>query len=148
HLPKVEEFPDYLFAIVNPLPPGLAEALKITTTGLPPPPPAEVMARQNRPQLSAVLNDHVLVTHHYLPLECVTTARTFIDRHLDAPSRGPDFLFPHVLDAMVDEYAPVVDLIATRLDRLETHLFKSPTPQLLARLLRLKRVVTGLRKTL
>src|SRR5262249_56382825 len=56
HLPKVEEFPDYLFVIVNPLPPGLAEALKITTNGLPPPPPAAVMARQNRPQLSPVLN--------------------------------------------------------------------------------------------
>src|SRR5438874_2127775 len=27
HLPKVEEFPDYLFAVVNPLPPGLAEVV-------------------------------------------------------------------------------------------------------------------------
>ena len=26
HLPKAEEFPDYLFVVVNPLPPGLAEA--------------------------------------------------------------------------------------------------------------------------
>ena len=25
HFPKVEEFPDYLFVIVNPLPPGLSE---------------------------------------------------------------------------------------------------------------------------
>src|SRR5215213_8950130 len=31
HLPKVEEFPDYLFVVVNPLPPGLAEALGTTT---------------------------------------------------------------------------------------------------------------------
>src|SRR5688572_23236836 len=28
HLPKVEEFPDYLFVIANPLPPGLAESLR------------------------------------------------------------------------------------------------------------------------
>src|SRR4051812_38279463 len=27
HLPKVEEFPDYLFVVVNPLPKGLAEAV-------------------------------------------------------------------------------------------------------------------------
>ncbi len=148
HLPKVEEFPDYLFVIVNPLPPGLAEALKVPPKGVPPPPPAAVLARKNRPQLSAVLNDRVLITHHFLSLECVTTARKYIDRHLETARRGPDFLFHNVLDAMVDEYAPVVDLIATRLDRLETRMFKSPTPQLLARLLRLKRVVSGLRKTL
>ena len=29
HLPKAEEFPDYLLVIVNPLPQGLAEALKL-----------------------------------------------------------------------------------------------------------------------
>src|SRR5215207_711766 len=27
HLPKVEEFPDYLFVVVNPLPQGLAEGV-------------------------------------------------------------------------------------------------------------------------
>ena len=98
--------------------------------------------------MSAILNQRVLVTHHYQVLDCVATARTFIDRHTDAARRGPDFLFHHVLDAMVDEYAPVVDRVVARLDRLETRLFKDPTPKLLARLLRLKRVVTGLRKTL
>lgn len=148
HLPKVEEFPDYLFAIVNPLPPGLAEALTVPPKGLPKPPPAAVLTRKHRPQLSAVLNHRVLVTHHFIPLECVATARKYIDRHLETARRGPDFLFHNVLDAMVDEYAPVVDRIGARLDRLETRMFESPTPQLLARLLRLKRVVSGLRKTL
>jgi magnesium transporter len=148
HLPKVEEFPDYLFVVVNPLPAGLGEVLKTIPKETPSPTPAAMLARKYRPQLSAVLNHRVLVTHHYQPLECVTTARTYVDRHADAARRGPDFLFHHVLDAMVDEYAPVVDRVAAQLDALETHLFKDPTPKLLSRLLRLKRVVTGLRKTL
>src|SRR5207248_3972977 len=150
HLPKVEEFPDYLFVIVNPLPPGLAEAMKTTTMEkeVRPPPTSVLLTRKTRPQLSAVLNERVLVTHHYQPLDCVTTARTFLDRHAESARRGPDFLFHHVLDAMVDEYAPVVDRVASRLDRLETRLFKNPTQKLLAHLLRLKRTVTGLRKTL
>jgi magnesium transporter len=149
HLPKVEEFPDYLFVIVNPLPPGLSAALKSTPPGAAAPADAIKMARRkDRPQLSAVMNHRVLVTHHYQPLECVDTARAYLDRHGDAARRGPDFLFHHVLDAMVDEYAPVVDRISARLDRLETRLFRDPTPKLLSRLLRLKRVVTGLRKTL
>lgn len=148
HLPKVEEFPDYLFVIVNPLPPGLAEALQPGENGQRLSPSEILAKRKHRPQLSAVLNQRVLVTHHYEPLECVTAARSHLERHLDTASRGPDFLFHHVLDAMVDEYAPVVDRIAARLDRLETTMFKNPTPQLLSRLLRLKRIVTGLRKTL
>jgi magnesium transporter len=148
HLPKVEEFPDYLFAIVNPLPPGLAQALQIPAKGVPAPPTAALLARKNRPQLSAVLNHRVLVTHHTIPLDCVAIARQYIDRHLESARRGPDYLFHTVLDAMVDEYAPVVDLIAARLDRLESRMFESPTPQLLARLLRLKRVVSSLRKIL
>jgi magnesium transporter len=148
HLPKVEEFPDYLLVIVNPLPPGLGEAIKTHPKDATATAPVVALARKNRPQLSAVLNHRVLVTHHYQALDCVTTARTYIDRHTDAARRGPDFLFHHVLDAMVDEYAPVVERVASRLDGLETRLFKSPTPKLLARLLRIKRIVTGLRKTL
>jgi magnesium transporter len=147
HLPKVEEFPDYLFVIVNPLPPGLAEGLKTPPKGLPR--PSEMMARRkHRPQLSAVLTQQVLITHHYQQLDCVAEVRRYLDRHADTARRGPDFLYHHVLDAMVDEYAPVVDLVASRLDALESRLFKDPGPRLLARLLRLKRIVTGLRKTL
>ncbi len=52
-LPKVEEFPDYLFAIVNPLPPGLSQLAAGKTS------PAEGyslqsasrMLRRKRPQL-------------------------------------------------------------------------------------------------
>lgn len=147
HLPKVEEFPDYLFVIVTPLPPGLGEAMGIKP-GEPVQPISMRLTNKNRPQLSAILDHRILVTHHYQPLSCVTTARSHIDRHTDSVRRGPDFLFHHVLDAMVDEYAPVIDRVAARLDNLESRLFKDPTPRLLARLLRLKRIVTGLRKTL
>ena len=62
--------------------------------------------------------------------------------------RGPDYLFHLMLDAMVDEYAPVVEWVATQLDRLEMRIFTHPTARLIARILRLKRVVTGMRKTL
>jgi magnesium transporter len=147
HLPKVEEFPDYLLVIVNPLPPGLAQTLKTTAPG-DPAPKAAALARRLRPQLSAVMNRNVLVTHHYQELGCVTAARSYIDRHGEAARRGPDFLFHHVLDQMVDEYAPVVERVAARLDRLEGRVFRDPSPKLLARLLRVKRVVSGLRKTL
>jgi len=149
HLPKVEEFPNYLFVIVNPLPPGLGELMKATPKDAPLPSAAVEKARRTRrPQLSAVLNHQVLVTHHYDTLECITTASNYLHRHGEVAQRGPDFLFHHVLDAMVDEYSPVVERIAGRLDSLETRIFRDPSPRLLARLLRIKRIVTSLRKTL
>jgi magnesium transporter len=47
-----------------------------------------------------------------------------------------------------DEYAPVVERVSNRLDKLETHVFRDPSPETLGRLLRVKRLVSGLRKTL
>ncbi len=139
HLPKVEEFPDYLFVVSNPLPPDA---------------PAGTPARDKRfdparlPQLSAVLTARVLVTHHKVELPCVQRAWGYAAGHRDCAARGPDYLFHLILDAMVDDYAPVVDAIGERLDRLETRLFRRPRPAVLAHLLRLKRKVSFLRKTL
>lgn len=151
HFPKAEEFSDYLFVVVNPLPPGL-----VTAAGGRGAPPAEGaprvspsrMLRRDRPQLSALVTRNVLVTHSAIPLDCIAAARRFLETHNESARRGPDYLFHIVLDAMVDEYAPVVDWVAGQLDRLETRIFTRPSRHLLTRILRLKRIVTGLRKTL
>ena len=153
HFPKVEEFPDYLFVITNPLPPGLAEVVTRKpnadgTNPLPPLTPARLLHRQNRPQLSAVLTHHVLITYHTQPLGCIDQTRRYLERHGETARRGPDYLFHLILDDMVDEYAPVVDRVSARLDRLETRVFRDPSPKVLGSMLRLKRLVTGLRKTL
>lgn len=144
HFPKVEEFPDYLFAIVNPLPPGVFDK-PAEGTDLSPPPK---LSKRTRPQLSALLTHHALITHHYDPLPAVTGVREHAGRHDDAVRRGPDYLFHLILDATVDEYAPVVERLADRLDALETQLFRKPSPALLRRLIGIKRKVTFLRKTL
>ncbi len=151
HFPKVEEFPDYLFVIVNPLPPGL---IALATLGGKPTeatvklPSASRMLRRHRPQLSAVLSHNVLITHSMEPLACVATAHQFLERHGESARRGPDYVFHIVLDAMVDEYAPVVEWVASRLDKLESRIFTRPTAKLISGILKLKRVVTGMRKTL
>ena len=140
HLPKVEEFRDYLFVIVNPLPSGFADS----ENG----PVSRRLATASRPQLSVILTRHVLITHHYEKLPPVAGIRDYVQRHVDCGQRGPDYLFHLILDAMVDDYAPVVEGVSDRLDQLEARLFTRPTRDLLARLLRMKREVTFLRKTL
>ena len=142
HLPKAEEFADYLLVIVNPLPPALTDIPADPATTLPP------LGKLTRPQLSAVLTHTVLITHHYDPLSSVAAVRGFVERHPDCARRGPDYLFHLILDDMVDEYAPVVDRIGDRLDKLEGRVFRRPDPKALSYLLHLKRRVSFLRKTL
>ncbi len=90
----------------------------------------------------------MLITHHYAPLPCVEDGQKYLARHADGLGRGPDYVFHLILDGIVDEYAPVVERITDRLDKLETKLFTRPSSELLARLLRVKRQVSYLRKTL
>jgi len=141
HLPKVEEFPDYLFVIVNPLLQRFTEGLR---DGHDPTLPEGTATTQ----LSAVLTHSLLLTHHYEPLASVTELRAFLDRHESQASRGPDYLFHLILDGMVDEYVPVLDGIDDRLDEYEAQVFSHPRKELLMNLLGTKRTVTILRKTL
>lgn len=143
HLPKVEEFPDYLFAIVNPLP------LELHTEHTTEPVKKSIRIHKlPRPQLSAILTHTVLVTHHDSPMPCIQEGRGQLTRHASNVQRGPDYLFHLILDGIVDDYAPMVDRISQRLDQLETKMFRQPTPAVLAKLMRVKREVTYLRKTL
>ena len=140
HLPKVEEFADYLFVIVNPLPNEM-------TSGKPLPPGFR-LDKRSRPQLSAILTHRLLITHHYAPLPCIIEGQMHLERHVDNLRRGPDYLFHLILDGIVDDYAPVVEQVGEQLDLIESHMFHRPTPRLLERLLRIKRRVSYMRKTL
>lgn len=137
HLPKVEEFPDYLFSIVNPIP-----VQQVTNAE------QNQQSRKTRPQLSVVMTHSLLITHHYDQLPCIDSVWAYASRHTGCLGRGPDYLFHLILDAMVDEYAPVVEQIAGRLDRIEVQLFQQPNQNHLTQLLRIKRRISFLRKTL
>lgn len=140
HFPKVEEFPDYLFVVVNPLRPRAAADLLEVGEG--------VQGNGLHGQLSAVLTRTMLLTHHYEPLGCVEQLRTFLGKHPGQCSRGPDYLFHIVLDDMVDQYAPLLDRVDGMLDKLEVEVFGKADRSLLAQLLQIKRNVIALRKTL
>jgi magnesium transporter len=149
HLPKVEEFKDYLFVIVNPLPMGFKSSASTDNDSPPEPAPnPSIRDRRRRPQLSAIMTSQVLITQHYEPLPAVNEVQAYATRHEECARRGPDYLFHLILDKMVDEYTPVVEGIADRLDRLEDRMFRRPTREVLQQLLRMKRQVSYLRKTL
>lgn len=139
HLPKVEEFADYLLIIVNPLRREILE--KDGGDAL-------IKRGAANCQVSAILTHRLLVTHHYEPHPSIESVKHFCERHCSVVARGPDYIFHLILDAMVDEYSPVVDRIADRLDTIESRMFRKPAEGTLAMLLRIKRKIVALRKTL
>ena len=141
HFPKVEEFPDYLFVVVNPLAPHFLDRLlgKNAHAGAP---------ERATTQLSAVLAKNLLITHHYEPVQGIEALRGYLARHEAQADRGPDYLFHLILDGMVDEYAPVLDHFDNALDDIEAKIIQQPRPQQMYRLLHLKRDIIMMRKTL
>jgi len=137
HLPKVEEFPDYLFVIINPMTDQMRKQID-----------AAVERDHGLTQLSAVLTHTLLITHHTQELNCVKMVHDYLHRHMAQMDRGPDFLFHMILDNTVDEFVPVLDVIEGSLENLETSILRRPRQPLFIQLLRLKRIIIVLRKTL
>lgn len=136
HLPKVEDFGDYLFIIFNPieLKNGLAkegntEKLEIRTT-----------------QLSAFLFKNMLVTHHYKPLRSVAYATQMCGKNPQMLGRGPDFLFHLIIDDIVDNYTPILDAMDEAIDSMEDEVFEKPTQRCMVRILQLKKDIMTTRR--
>ena len=142
HFPKVEEFADYLFVIVNPLSEALLVAVRDESAK-----PSN-FEQNAATQLSVLLTERVLITHHYEPLPSIHGLRTFLDKHKVQAGRGPDYLFHLILDAMVDQYAEVLDHFDSVLENIEEQVFLRQRQQLLQVILQVKREVITLRKTL
>jgi magnesium transporter len=136
HLPKVEDFGDYLFVIFNPvegiIPSGdedHAFRFEIKTS-----------------QLSAFLMQRVLVTHHYKPLRSISYATTSLSKNAQALGRGPDFMFHMIIDEIVDSYTPILDRLDEGIDSIEEDVFHEPTQTTMIRLLELKRNIMTIRR--
>jgi magnesium transporter len=135
HLPKVEDFGDYLFVILNPVEASIAE-------GRQPRFPVEVRTSQ----LSAYLSDRVLVTHHYKSLLSISSVVQFLNKNPQILGRGPDYLFQLILDDIVDGYTPILDALDTAVNELEREVFREPTQRTMVRILQVKRVVMTVRR--
>lgn len=141
HFPKVEEFQDYLFVVVNPLAPRFRDLV----LGKSDAPPAD---GRTSSQLSAILTKQVLITHHYEPVLSVEELHCYLAKHGLSGKRGPDYLFHLILDATVDHYAPVLDHFDESLDEMEVQILAKPIQQQLLDLLALKRQIIAFRKSL
>ena len=98
--PKVEEFPGYYFIV-------LYEA---------------VLNDQGRLQLGELgifLGKNYLVTVHSEPIRAIETAERLWRSWTDLAERGTGLLAYLLIDAVVDDYLPLLDEVSDRMDSLE-----------------------------
>ena len=136
HLPKVEDFGDYLFIIFSPI--ERADDLGTVHTQ------RRIDIRTS--QLSAFLSRRILVTHHYKPLRSIQNAIQLCGKNAQTLGRGPDYAFHLIIDDVVDNYTPILDAMDDAIDAMEDEVFRRPTQRTMAHILHLKKNIMTIRR--
>ncbi len=117
--PKVEEFAEYLFFILNPV------ALHETDTLF-----CELDVFVGRNYVVSVHNDHEPV---------IDEVKGRIERGNPSPPNSPGYIMYLLIDAVVDSYFPVLDRLEEEIDNLGDQILSDPSQMILNRLFELKR---------
>jgi magnesium transporter len=126
--PKVDDYDDYIFVIAHTL---AARALD------------EIDAHE----IDFFLGSNYLVTSEMTPdMPIVQRLWQRLKRDDRLISRGPDFLCHALLDALVDDYMPVLDQLEDEIELLEDQVLEVPRTESLERILSLKHSILTLRR--
>jgi magnesium transporter len=100
-------------------------------------------------QLSIFVGREFIVSFHPGAIDPFAPIRTRLRDHAGRiRARGPDYLLYALLDLVIDEGFPVLEVLGDEIEHLEEQLLDSPTRELLPRLHRLKRTMLVLRRML
>ena len=128
--PKIDDFPNYLYVVVQGI--GSAKRRKLELV-----------------EVDLLIGDNWLVTHDRVGL-VADDVGTDLDHNPRMLAKGVAWLAHAILDRVVDRYLPVIDELDTELDKLEHDVIeKAGTPsgrRVLTRILVFKRVLQELRR--
>ena len=129
--PKIDRFEDYFFLVIHSCfyykEKAEQEALSIR-------------------ELDIFVGKNYVITFHKGQVRSVSTNRKRCEKDSYIMSRGVDFLLYNILDALVDNYFPILDTVSERLDRVEEEILSNPRPELQAKIFALKRSIVTVRK--
>lgn len=127
--PKIDDFGSYLFLIVH----GILSGTDVNTLGT--------------QELDFFLGENYLVSvYQGQNMRAVESVFSRINRDERLYSFGSDYLCHAVLDALVDEYIPIIDQMDEEIEVLEDRVLAQPSPQTLERILSLKHSIMSLRR--
>lgn len=126
---KVDDFINYLFLIFH--------AIQ----------PSQDFHDLQTMELDFFLGSNYLVTnYHTQKMPPVDAVWRRIERDERVYTNGSDFLCHAILDALVDDYMPVIDQMDEEIEWLEDQVLEKPNPKILERILSLKHSVMSMRR--
>lgn len=126
-LPKIEDYDDHLFLVMH--------AVDFTRT-----------EKFNTTELDLFLGKDFLVTFHSNALKSVTSVMDRCVKATGTVARGPDRLAHLVLDAMVDNFQPIIDDLRNELEEIEETVLAKNSEALIPDLLHVRADITLLRQ--
>ncbi len=126
--PKLDDYGDYVYVVVH---------------------SARWDSSDERPSLrevDIVVGERWIVTYHDGATRSVAAAAETLPRRPSLLCKSPAQLMHFLFDVLVDHYLPLVDRLTEELDRLEEEVFDDSSQAMHARILRLKRGISALRR--
>jgi magnesium transporter len=128
--PKVEEYPGYYFLVLYEAElVGADDALELR-------------------ELNIFLGANYLVTVHSRPIRALEIARRLWSGWTDREEGGAGILTYLLIDAIVDDYMSLLDLLSERIDDLEDQIFGDFQPTALEQIFRIKKQLLFLRRSI
>ena len=128
--PKVEEYPGYYFIV-------LYEAELAGPTD-----------RLELRELNIFLGKNYLVTVHSRPIRAIATARRLWHEWTDRAEQGSGLMAYLLIDAVVDDYLPLLDIISERMDDLEDAIFGEWRAEVIEDIFSIKKKLLYLRRSI
>ena len=128
--PKVEEYTGYYFIV-------LYEAELAGPTD-----------RLELRELNIFLGKNYLVTVHSRPIRAIATARRLWHEWTDRAEQGSGLMAYLLIDAIVDDYLPLLDIISERMDDLEDAIFGEWRAEVIEDIFSIKKKLLYLRRSI
>jgi len=129
HLPKADHYEGYTFLAVHAVDFARSEE------------------RFGALDVNIFIGDRFVVTYHKAQIKGISDTRGHVAKNPGSLLRSPDWLMRGILDAMVDNYAPAIQMLDRRLDGLEQGLLTAPQNGHIQEIAALRREALHLRRT-
>lgn len=131
HTPKVDDWGDYVYIVLNSLAIDPENSLSIHIR-----------------ELDVFLGHNFVVTHHDTPLPAIEKVRLSCARDPRYTSQGADHLLYKIIDEVVAETMPIMEGLDDQIDRVEDEVLTKAAPDTLERIFALKRALLSIRRIL
>jgi magnesium transporter len=126
--PKIEEYQGYYFIVLYEAELILGKHLELR-------------------ELNIFLGKNYLVTVHSQPIQAIGMAERLWREWTDLAERGTGLLAYLLIDAIVDNYMPLLDTLSDRMDDLEDQIFVDFKPEALEEIFRIKKDLLFMRRS-